>query len=430
MKKENYDFIVVGSGAGGATVAWELTKRGKKVFVLEKGSDIKKLGTFLDILSFYDCNRYTRTPNKSKEGVTIYRTFMAGGTTVVATGNAVRCLENELKEMGIELQEELLEAEKELKIKLANIKLQSKGSQTVYKAALSLGYNMEPMPKVIDENKCIKCGMCVFGCKQGAKWTAKDYLKQAINSKADISYNSKVNEVIIQGNKAVGVKVEINREVFEYLADNIILAAGGIGTPLILQSSKINNSHIGRNLYIDTFVNIYGIAEKISQANEPPMLFVDTEFHQQKGFILSTFINRQRMIRFIEAGTKGMRLPTNRLIGFMVKIADTPSGIVYPDGSISKKVTKEDQKKLDEGIRIAKIILKKAGADPNRLLVTNPQGAHPGGTAALGKVVDNNLKTEVDNLYICDASIFPDSPGMPPILTIIALAKRLAKQLA
>jgi len=58
------------------------------------------------------------------------------------------------------------------------------------------------------------------------------------------------------------------------------------------------------------------------------------------------------------------------------------------------------------------------------------QGAHPGGTAAIGRVVDADLETEVDNLFVCDASVFPETPGLPPIVTIIALAKRLAKKLA
>jgi choline dehydrogenase-like flavoprotein len=45
-------------------------------------------------------------------------------------------------------------------------------------------------------------------------------------------------------------------------------------------------------------------------------------------------------------------------------------------------------------------------------------------------VVDNNLQTEVNNLFVCDSSVLPIAPGLPPILTIVALAKRLAKLLA
>ena len=38
--------------------------------------------------------------------------------------------------------------------------------------------------------------------------------------------------------------------------------------------------------------------------------------------------------------------------------------------------------------------------------------------------------TRVKNLYVCDASVLPKAPGLPPILTIVALGKHLAKHLA
>ena len=98
-----------------------------------------------------------------------------------------------------------------------------------------------------------------------------------------------------------------------------------------------------------------------------------------------------------------------------------------PDGKISKPITKRDRKRLQEGSSLAKEIMSKAGARKNSFIDSKIQGAHPGGAAAIGKVVDNNLQTKVDNLFVCDASVLPIAPGLPPILTIIALAKRLAK---
>jgi choline dehydrogenase-like flavoprotein len=45
-------------------------------------------------------------------------------------------------------------------------------------------------------------------------------------------------------------------------------------------------------------------------------------------------------------------------------------------------------------------------------------------------VVDANLKTELDNLYVCDCSVIPEAWGLPATLTIISLGKRLAKHLS
>ncbi|MDD2657995.1 MAG: GMC oxidoreductase, partial [Candidatus Pacebacteria bacterium] len=70
-----------------------------------------------------------------------------------------------------------------------------------------------------------------------------------------------------------------------------------------------------------------------------------------------------------------------------------------------------------------------AGAAAETIVTTKVRGAHPGGTAAIGEVVDKNLQTKIKNLYVADASVLPKSPGLPPIVTIVALAKRLAKRI-
>ncbi len=82
---------------------------------------------------------------------------------------------------------------------------------------------------------------------------------------------------------------------------------------------------------------------------------------------------------------------------------------------------------MAEGCAAAGAILTEAGVSPDTLVSTPARGAHPGGTAAVGEVVDKNLETEIENLFVADASVFPRAPGAPPVLTILALAKRLAK---
>ncbi|MCX5715495.1 MAG: GMC oxidoreductase, partial [Candidatus Omnitrophica bacterium] len=118
----------------------------------------------------------------------------------------------------------------------------------------------------------------------------------------------------------------------------------------------------------------------------------------------------------------------NRMLGIMVKIDDDTVGRVRGADRVEKTVTKSDLAKLDKGTRIAKQILIRAGADPDSIVTTKIRGAHPGGTAAIGEVVNKRFETRVKGLFVCDASILPISPGIPPIVTLIALAKKFAKR--
>jgi choline dehydrogenase-like flavoprotein len=352
---------------------------------------------------------------------------MAGGTTVVSCGNGTPCLEEELGELGIYLEDEFAEAMQEMKVAPLADHLMSEGSRHLMWASKELGYAMEPMPKFVDPSKCKKCGLCGTGCTRGAKWTALDYLEEAEAGGAGIVYETTVKEVLTQNGRAVGVRGVGPRGEVEYRSDVVVLAAGGLGTPVILQQSGIGDA--GEGLFIDLLVNTYGITDGLNQVGEPMMPLVDHGFLADRGFILSPLVNG-RLNRFIELGPPGLALPARRLLGIMTKSADDPAGRVFADGTVSKPVTEADWGRLREGSAISTEILVKAGADRNSIRVSRPQGAHPGGTAAVGKIVDQDLQTEIDSLFVCDCSVLPKAPGLPPIVTIVALAKRLAKTLA
>lgn len=428
MDTKKYDYVIVGSGAGGATLAKELTTKRKSVAVVEKGKKENKLGGFFDCYRYYDVNRITMMPPKSKEsGVVVWRSFMAGGPTVVCCGNGVRCLEKELAEFGIDLEEEFQHAEEEMRISPYDIRRLSSGGKRILEASTELGYKMEAMPKFIDPKKCRRCGNCQYGCAYGAKWTAVEYLDEAEKNGADIFYNHIVDKVIIENGTAKGVSLTKGKTA-RIDADAVILSAGGLATPVIMQNSGLDKA--GSKFFEDMLVNTYGIAEGLDQTNEPTMAIVDHEFHKSEGFILSPFLHPSRPIRYYELGIRGMMMPTKGMLGIMAKTADDSIGRVYPDGSFSKTITDADRKRLDRGAEVSKEILLKAGADSKSIVHSNISGGHPGGTAAIGEIVDSNLQTEVNNLFACDASVLPTAPGLPPILTIVALAKRLAKTLS
>ena len=427
MDGRRYEFVIVGSGAGGATLARELSRKGREVLVIERGRHEAKVGAFQHCLRFYDADRLGM-PRRSAEGVILWRAFMAGGSTVVSCGNATRCLEKELAELGVTLEEEFAEAEREMRVAPIAEALLSEGSERIAWAASELGYAMEPMPKALDPVRCRRCGRCPFGCADAAKWSALEYLEEARGSGADIMYGTRAVEVLVENGNARGVRAVGPEGRLDLRADVVILAAGGLGTPVILQQSRIREA--GSGLFVDLLVNTYGVTEGLNQIREPTMTLMNVEFHETKGFMLSPYVNQHRMVRFMEGGAKAAALPANRLLGIMTKTADGPAGHVFPNGKVSKPVTERDWVRLRAGSAIAGEILVKAGAERGSILVSKPQGAHPGGTAAVGRVVDRDLQTEVSGLFVCDGSVLPQAPGLPPILTICALAKRLAQTLA
>jgi len=114
-------------------------------------------------------------------------------------------------------------------------------------------------------------------------------------------------------------------------------------------------------------------------------------------------------------------------MSLVIKIKDELGRRITDKGGVRKKLCDGDRNKLLHGYEQAKEILKNAGA--TNIFKTWYTATHPGGTAKIGDIVDSNLKTKIDNLYVCDCSVIPEPWGLPPTLTLVALGKRLAKHI-
>ncbi len=113
-------------------------------------------------------------------------------------------------------------------------------------------------------------------------------------------------------------------------------------------------------------------------------------------------------------------------LGVMIKLKDEISGEVAADGRIRKGLTPDDQKRLGRAEETAGSILRQAGCNPDTIFTTPIRGTHPSGTVRIGEMLSTNLEAELRNLYVCDASVFPEALARPTVLTIISLAKRLS----
>ena len=278
-------FLVIGSGAGGAAVAKELASRGAEVTVVEKGG-MNKLGTSWRALKFYSGS--FRPGEMSAEGTELLRTIMIGGSTMVTLGNGVRALQTELRDAGVDIGEELEEAERELKVVATPESFFGARTRILRDSSMELGYDVKPMPKFVDFKRCRMCGACVLGCRYGAKWTSLNILGEARRMGAKLIRNAEVEKVIQRGGEVKGVQVRDSSGVHEIDAQRIVLAAGGLGTPPILQKSGLD---AGEGLFADLFVVTYGLLDKRGMSEEIGMATVIDEFHENHGFIISPIMD-------------------------------------------------------------------------------------------------------------------------------------------
>ncbi|MGF7117784.1 FAD-dependent oxidoreductase [Methanobacterium oryzae] len=431
-----FDIAVIGTGAGGATVARELSKKGLKVLILEKGKRHMG-GTSVNHIKITPLDLKLDLSSKNKEKYN-FLGFPAelmhiedvGGTTPVSLANACyacsTCYSNSATKQfsihDIDLFKELIEASTDLKVSSFHRDLMGPATRKIVEAGENLGYFMEPMPKFIDFSKCNNCGLCIGGCKLDAKWDATHFINEALDNGATLISDFKVTKILHDNKKVTGVEGIFGDKIKTFEVKTVILAAGALNTPEILKNSEIKEK-VGEGLFCDLFITVGGFL-KDANFNKEIMMGVKSEFGPY--FLAPHFSNQ--IVSLLE--NKGYNANSEDVLGIMVKIADEANGKINNDKSIEKPLTERDLKLLKEGYEKSIEILVEMGVDPSSIVSTSIRGAHPGGTAAIGKVVDNNLETEIKGLFIADASVIPQAPGRPPILTITALAKRLAKNIS
>ena len=398
-------FVVVGTGAGGAIIARELAKNNLPVTIIEKGPYIKSKDAF----EYYD---------KYNDSVDLLTTTCIGGATIVSMSNMVRALDEELLDYDIDLTDAYEYVEDLVKVHQLDDSHIGEGTQRFLDAGRELGLQTMKMPKAIREEDCMQCGKCAFGCPYDAKWSGKDFVDEAVDAGATLICEADVKEVLSEDGKVKGVVYQKDGKEETVEADKVILSAGAIGSAMILRNSGFED--VGNEIFFDPFVSVGGYIEDIKFNTEVQMAGLVIG----KNFVLSPHFSS-----FIKGNIDDEKVDDKDIFSIMVKTADECKGYIDENGDVYKENTIQDIRYLAEGAATAGFILEKAGVDPNTIGSTVYRGAHPGGSAPIGKTVNSNLETDIEGLFVCDASVLPISPGKPPILTILALAKRLADYL-
>lgn len=118
------------------------------------------------------------------------------------------------------------------------------------------------------------------------------------------------------------------------------------------------------------------------------------------------------------------------LASIMIKLADEERGST--DGkTIDKTMSPKDTERMEKAVAQSRGILARLGVPVEKQFLGTLNAGHPGGMLPLTHREKDSLHPAIlpDNLYVADATLLPKSMGNPPILTIMALAKKMAGRL-
>jgi choline dehydrogenase-like flavoprotein len=278
-----------------------------------------------------------------------------------------------------------------------------------------MGLGPRPLPKMRRRETCSNCGRCVLGCPSGAKWDSREFLRDAVSRGARVVTGCRVQEVVLEDGRAAGVVARSGVHQVRFDADVVVLAAGGFGTPVILQSSGLR---CGPGLFVDPVLCVAAAWEGARQDLEIPMPFV-----ADKGrYILSPYFDH--MSYFFNPGWPP---GAGNIVSLMIKLADERSGTVGRR-SIDKELTAQDTEALGSAVDICVEALGRMGIRKEAMFFGTLNAGHPGGMLPLTSEDATSLRPGrlPENLFLADATLLPESLGKPPTLTIMALAKKIA----
>src|SRR6267378_2502730 len=273
------DAVVVGSGAGGAVVAAELSASGKDVIVLEEGgyyneADFNQLELVMMRKLYYQ-GGFAASADAS---IALIAGGCLGGGTVVNYTTSFRSpdwLRQEwANRYGLtafatdEFTASLDAVYERLGVNIDHSRVSAR-ERVLERGLRKLGWHADHMPRNVQGcTQDAACGFCSYGCQIGAKQsTLKTYLLDAYRRRARIIVNCTVDRVLIEDGRAVGVRATVRQPempAFTLIVRSrtVVAAAGAIGTPALLQRSAVRSLAVGRYLRLHPGVAVLGVFDE------------------------------------------------------------------------------------------------------------------------------------------------------------------------
>lgn len=244
------DFVVVGSGAGGATAAALLARAGRHVTVVEAGLwrdphdyPQSSYGAMRDLMDDWSSN-----VTMGRALWPVVQARVVGGTTVVNSAICVRTPDDiftqwreahGLPDLSAEYGRHQDRLEQELSAEEVPPAARGRSNALAAAGDAAAGFGGHVMRRYV--KGCLGTGQCLQGCgKLRKQSTNLNYVPEVLTRGGDVVSAAPVDRVRFEGRRAVGVEfLQRGRRRRLYARREVLLAAGALQSPQLLMLSGI-----------------------------------------------------------------------------------------------------------------------------------------------------------------------------------------------
>jgi choline dehydrogenase-like flavoprotein len=490
MRDKDLDVVVVGSGAGGGTVARELSplcRDGVRIAVLECGPRLKEeeyTGRELEMANrLYFEGGGVLTRDRS---VTLAFGRAFGGSTVVYTGTSLAMPEAAARRWNVpglsfaDIERRSNKYFADNHVHLLDDGLINENNRLFAEACRTLGYRVAQFP--INVHGCRGSGLCNFGCPNAAKMgTHRVQLPEAERNGVTMVTGCTVDRIeegtvyAVVRDEGVGQSSPWEPGAYRIRAKVVVLAAGAVNSPAILLRSGFGRRLPALGRYFTCHPALILVARhprRITNYHGHPKSYYSDHFAASDGFLLETcmyfpFTTAKSLAGF-GAEPAEMMSAMDRLQMILVLALDAalPDNRVSLDADgrpvVDYRLTDDVRRTLVASMRASARIFFASGAtrmhapggrkffiethEQDRLEELIPiegfkagkvsvSAAHLMGGCRMGEGTASSVTDAwgqvhgVPWLFVGDGSLFPASPEVNPYITIMALADRVAEGL-
>lgn len=488
-----YDVIIVGTGAGGGTLARKLASTGKKILLLDRGELIhRESSELVDTEVFKKEQFHAPEPWYDNTGEPFYpQTYYAvGGNTKIWSGVLQRMRERDFEQVqhqgGIspawplkyqDFEPYYTEAEKLYQV---HGKVEDDPTEPPHSEAYPFGeVPHEPMVQSIGDTLS-KQGLhpvhLPLGLGKHNRTDAEDTGVSPVLESENVTLKTSAQVVCLHtnpsGSEIKAVEAKIGEQSYLFLGDIVVLACGAVNSAaLLLRSANEKHpngiangsSQVGRNLMKQLLSVVVQLTSSANSGSFSRTLGLNDfywgtqDFPYPMGHVQNSGGIFQDVI-FAEAPpilsalsrlmpSFGLRQLATHSIGWWLKTEDLPhpdNRVRYVGDKLRIDYTANNVEAHDRLVyRWVDVLKSVEQSQPNIFnRTTHPRSdmpvqvvANQCGTCRFGEdpatsVLDLDCRThEVHNLYVVDSSFFPSHASVSPGLTVIANALRVGDRL-